>query len=82
MSWMRPGSALKVVEVIGSSVISSSEAAINAVRVTAISPRDIQDVEVLSCSADVAADGGISLYTVGCKIAFAVHRSPAATVGG
>jgi flavin-binding protein dodecin len=73
---------LKVIDVVGSSKVSFSEAATNAVRVTAMSTRNVQGVEMLSTSADRAPDGAVTLYKVDCRISFAAEGSRGAGVGG
>ena len=65
---------VSVIEVVGSSPSSFSDAVRNAVRTASQTIRNIRGVEVLSSSADVGADGELSLYKVNCKIAFMLER--------
>jgi hypothetical protein len=74
-----PGGVVKVIELVGSSPQSFSEAVRNAVRVASQSIRNIQGVEVLGSNADVDDAGNLTLYKVHCKIAFLVESGP---VGG
>jgi flavin-binding protein dodecin len=69
-----PGGVVKVIELVGSSTSSFSDAVRNAVRVASQTIRNIRGVDVLGSSADVGADGEISLYKVDCKIAFLIER--------
>jgi flavin-binding protein dodecin len=69
-----PGAVVKVIEVVGSSPQSFSEAVRNAVHGASHSVRGIRGVEVLSSNADVDENGNLSLYKVHCKIAFVVER--------
>ena len=71
-----PGGVVKVIELVGSSPQSFSEAVRNAVRVAAQSIRNIQGVEVLGSNADVDEQGNLTLYKVNCKIAFLVEAGP------
>ena len=75
-----PEAMVKVIEVVGSSEVSFSDAAINAVRVTALSTRDIKSVEVLASSAEVAPEREHSLYTMDCRITF-IPGYPSAAPG-
>lgn len=70
-----PGAVVKVVELVGSSETSFSDAVRNAVRVASRTIRDIQGVEVISSTADVDASGELNLYKVNCKVAFLVEAS-------
>jgi dodecin len=70
-----PGGVVKIIEVVGSSTESFSDAVRQAVRVAGQSVRNMRGVEVQSSSADVGEDGTISLYKVNCKIAFLVEES-------
>ncbi len=67
-----PGAVVKVIEVVGSSPNSFSDAVRNAVKTASQTIRNITGVEVLSSSASVA-DGELSNYRVHCKIAFVVE---------
>ena len=79
-----PGGVVKVIELVGSSPRSFSDAVRNAVRTASESIRNITGVEVLSSNADVDASGELTNYKVNCKIAFLVESSRVAdsTVGG
>jgi flavin-binding protein dodecin len=68
-----PGAVVKVIEVVGSSPQSFSEAVRNAVHGASHSVRGIRGVEVLSSNADVDESGNLTLYKVACKIAFIVE---------
>ena len=70
----QPGGVVNVIELVGSSPTSFSEAVRNAVRTASQSVRNIRGVEVLSSSADVGPDGELSLYKVNCKVAFLLER--------
>jgi dodecin len=70
-----PGAVVKVIEVVGSSPNSFSEAVRNAVAGASQSVRGIRGVEVLTSNADVDENGNLSLYKVACKIAFVVDLS-------
>ena len=69
-------SVVKVIELIGSSDRSFSDAVRNAVRVASRSIRNITAVDVLSSSADVGSDGEIAAYKVTCRLSFVVDRGP------
>ena len=64
-----PQGVVKVIELVGSSTSSFSEAVRNAVSTAAQTLRNITGVDVLSSSATVE-NGEISLYKVQVKIAF------------
>ncbi|MDQ3752327.1 MAG: dodecin family protein [Actinomycetota bacterium] len=66
---------VKVIELVGSSPNSFSDAVKNAVKTAAHSVRNIQGVEVIGSTADVGADGGLTLYKVHCKVAFVIEGS-------
>jgi len=68
-----PGGVVRVIELVGSSPNSFSDAVRNAVRVASQSLRNIRGVEVLSSNADVDSSGNLTLYKVQCKIAFLVE---------
>jgi flavin-binding protein dodecin len=70
------GGVVKVVELVGSSSSSFSDAVRNAVRVASKTIRNIRGVDVLSSSADVDNDGNLVNYKVNCKIAFLVESGP------
>jgi dodecin len=68
-----PGAVVKVIELVGSSPDSFSDAVRNAVRTASRSLRNIRGVEVMSSTADVGAGGEIANYKVACKVAFMVE---------
>ncbi len=70
----QPGGVVNVIELVGSSPTSFSDAVRNAVKTASQTVRNIRGVEVLSSSADVGDDGELSLYKVNCKIAFMLDR--------
>ena len=72
-----PGAVVKVVELVGSSPTSFSDAVRNAVKVASETVRNITGVDVISSSADVGDDGELTVYKVNCKIAFMVEASQA-----
>ena len=69
------GGVVKVIELVGSSPNSFSDAVRNAVRVASKSIRNIRGVEVLSSTAEVGEGGDLTNYKVQCKIAFLVESS-------
>lgn len=69
----RTAGVVKIVELVGSSDRSFSDAVRNAVRIASRSIRNIQGVDVLGSSASVGDDGEITLYKVDCKVAFLVE---------
>ncbi|MDP8956659.1 MAG: dodecin family protein [Actinomycetota bacterium] len=70
-----PGGVVKVIELVGSSPNSFSDAVRNAVKVASQSIRNIRGVEVLTSNADVGENGELTIYKVNCKIAFLVETS-------
>lgn len=68
------GGVIKVIELVGSSEQSFSDAVRNTVRVASKTIRNIKGVEVLGSSAQVDDSGELSNYKVNCKIAFVVDR--------
>ena len=70
-----PGGVVKVIELVGSSPNSFSDAVRNAVRVASQSIRNIRGVEVVTSNADVGDNGELTNYKVNCKIAFLVETS-------
>lgn len=70
----QPGGVVNVIELVGSSPNSFSDAVRNAVKTASQTVRNIQGVEVLTSSADVGEDGELALYKVNCKIAFLLDR--------
>jgi flavin-binding protein dodecin len=71
----RSGGVVKVVELVGSSSVSFSDAVRTAVKTASLSLRNIQGVDVLGSSASVGEDGAITRYKVDCKVAFLVEES-------
>ncbi len=70
-----PGATVKVIELVGSSPNSFSEAVRNAVKTASKSLRNVRGVEVVSSTADVDDSGELSNYKVNCKVAFVVEGS-------
>ena len=68
------GGVVKVVELVGSSPTSFSDAVRSAVSIASQTIRNITGVDVLSSNASVE-NGAISLYKVQVKIAFVVDAS-------
>jgi dodecin len=71
-----PGGVVKVIELVGSSPNSFSDAVRNAVKTASETVRNIKGVEVLGSNADVSESGDITLYKVHCKLAFLVESGP------
>ncbi len=69
----QPGGVIKVIELVGSSPNSFSDAVRNAVKIASQTIRNIQGVEVLTSNASVGENGELTLYKVNCKIAFIVE---------
>ena len=67
-----PGGVVKVIELVGSSPKSFSDAVRNAVSTASKTIRNIQGVDVISSQADVGDDGQLTLYKVNVKVAFLV----------
>lgn len=67
------GGVVKVIELVGSSPDSFSDAVRNATKTAAASVRNIRGVEVLNSNAEVDGSGNLTLYKVACKIAFLVE---------
>jgi flavin-binding protein dodecin len=70
-----PGGVVDVIELIGSSEKSFSDAVRNAVQAAARTIRQIQGVDVVGSTADVGENGELTTYKVTCKIAFLVEDS-------
>ena len=68
------GGVVKVMELVGSSPQSFSDAVRNAVKEASKTIRGIQGVEVLNSNATVGDNGELTNYKVNCKIAFLVER--------
>jgi flavin-binding protein dodecin len=75
MSEDHVGGVVKVIEVVGSSPSSFSDAVRNAVKVASKSVRHIQGVDVISSTADVDENGELANYKVHCKLAFLIEAS-------
>lgn len=73
----QPGGVIKVVELVGSSPKSFSDAVRSAVSAASQTIRNITGVDVLSSNASVE-NGEISLYKVQVKVAFLVGPSSVA----
>jgi flavin-binding protein dodecin len=70
------GSVVKIIELVGSSPNSFSDAVRNAVKTASKTLRNIKGVDVLSSSAEVDENGDLVNYKVDIKIAFVVDASP------
>ncbi len=68
------GGVVKVIELVGSSPNSFSDAVRNAVKVASASIRNIRGVEVVTSNADVGENGELELYKVNCKVAFLLDK--------
>jgi hypothetical protein len=77
-----PGGIVRVIELVGSSPSSFSDAVRNAVRLASQSVPNIRGVEVLSSNADVDDAGNLTLYKVQCKIAFLVDTAQVGQASG
>ena len=75
MSDHETGGVVKVIELVGSSPNSFSDAVRNAVRVASQTIRNIRGVDVISSNADVDENGNLTNYKVQCKIAFLIERT-------
>ena len=71
----RPGAVVKVIELVGSSPDSFSDAVRGAVKTASASLRNITGVDVLSSSADVGENGELVNYKVAVKVAFVLEGS-------
>ena len=67
------GGVVKVIELVGSSPRSFSDAVRNAVKVASRSIRNIRGVDVLSSNAEVDENGDLTNYKVNVKVAFLVE---------
>ncbi len=65
---------VKILELVGSSSSSFSDAVRNAVKTASETIRGITGVEVLGSTAEVDGNGDITLYKVHCKIAFLLEK--------
>ena len=70
-----PGGVVKVIELVGSSQKSFSDAVRNAVKTASQTLRNIRGVEVQSSNAEVGENGELTNYKVTVKIAFLIERS-------
>ena len=77
-----PGGVVKVIELVGSSTESFSDAVRNAVRTASETIRGITGVDVISSSADVGENGQLTLYKVNVKVAFLIDRGGSAATSG
>ena len=75
MSDHETGGVVKVIELVGSSPNSFSDAVRNAVKIASQTIRNIRGVDVLSSNADVDESGELTNYKVQVKIAFLVDAS-------
>jgi len=82
MSDDTPGGVVKVIELVGSSNKSFSDAVRQAVATASKTIRNIRGVEVVSSNADVDGSGNLSLYKVQVKIAFLIDAGHAASSAG
>ena len=71
----QPGGVVKVIELVGSSTNSFSDAVRQAVRTASKSVRNIQGVEVLGSNATIGDNGELENYKVHCKVAFLIDES-------
>ncbi|HEV3400604.1 MAG TPA: dodecin family protein [Acidimicrobiales bacterium] len=69
----RGGSVVKVIELVGSSPNSFSDAVRSAVKTASRTIRNIKGVDVVSSSADVDENGDLVNYKVDVKIAFVIE---------
>ncbi len=76
-----PGGVIKVIELVGSSPQSFSDAVRNAVKTASETIRNIKGVDVVSSNADVGSNGELTLYKVNVKIAFLIDRGQAGSAG-
>ena len=70
----RTGGVVKVIELVGSSGSSFSDAVRQAVKTASKSVRNIQGVEVLGSNATVGSNGELENYKVHCKVAFLIEE--------
>ena len=69
----QPGGVVKILELVGSSTTSFSDAVRNAVKMASETVRGIQGVDVLNSNATVE-NGEFTMYKVHCKIAFLIEK--------
>ena len=77
-----PGGVVDVIELVGSSDKSFSDAVRNAVRVASETIRHIVGVEVLGSTADVGEGGELTAYKVNVKVAFLLEETMGGAAGG
>ena len=75
------GTVVKVIELVGNSPTSFSDAVRNAVKTASRTIRNINGVDVIASSAEVGADGELTNYKVNVKIAFVIESADAASAG-
>ena len=66
---------VKVIELVGSSPNSFSDAVRSAVKTASRTIRNITGVDVISSNAEVGSDGELTLYKVNVKLAFLVDSA-------
>ncbi len=71
------GGVVKVIELVGSSPNSFSDAVRNAVGTASKTIRNITGVDVISSTAEVDGSGNLTNYKVHVKIAFLIEGSDA-----
>jgi len=77
-----PGAVVKVIELVGSSPKSFSDAVRNAVRTASRTIRNIRGVDVVASSAGVDEAGQLNNYKVTVKIAFVIEGSEDSSSAG
>ena len=70
-----PGAVVHVVELVGSSPNSFSDAVRQAVKRASQTIRNIRGVEVVGSTADVGDDGELTMYKVTVRVAFVLEGS-------
>jgi len=75
------GTVVKVIELVGNSPNSFSDAVRNAVKTASRTIRNINGVDVIASSAEVGPDGELTNYKVNVKIAFVIESADAASAG-
>lgn len=69
-----PGATVKVIELVGSSPKSFSDAVRNAVKTASKTIRNITGVDVMSSNATIGDNGELANYKVQVKIAFVIDE--------
>ena len=77
----KEGGVVKVIELVGSSTRSFSDAVRNAVKTASQTIRNISGVEVINSNATVE-NGELTNYKVNVKIAFLIDRGASAQSAG